>query len=393
MRSLAVLALVMVASYFVGCNALDEQTIQAPSKPMAEYKAQDVVKETLPIIQAFVDAQYNYALGKDSVPQWDQYLVNPDPNLKQRIDRAVYLRKGGAEMLSYSGHFKAVEHSKIFFEKDRWILDDVVLWYELPQGKPSNPIREQGGMNYQFSVQKNAQGEWKILSWRDDVDVLPGSAWDYKKTDIKVPKVERSSSVSARYSSWYNRYAAVNYALRHWNDPNPNWCEYSRNGGDCTNFVSQCLLTGGWRQKKNGGSYCSNQVWFHNGKGHCWNSSTKNYSCSWTQAKDIQNYLSAQSNVTKVDWNRPISYDVQVGDIVQLVNKRGVAYHTMIITRIDNGQYLVTYRSAGTNGNPGFEKSCDLRAENCIVWLIGRNNYWWGFEAQKKREVFLSLFP
>ena len=67
---------------------------------MARYKAQEVVKETLPLIDAFVEAQYRYALGKDSVPQWDQYLVNPEPNLKQRIDRAVYLRKGGPEMLS-----------------------------------------------------------------------------------------------------------------------------------------------------------------------------------------------------------------------------------------------------------------------------------------------------
>ena len=163
MRSLAVLALVMVASYFVGCSASDGENIQAPSKPMARYKAQEVVKETLPLIDAFVEAQYNYALGKDSVPQWDQYLVNPDPNLKQRIDRAVYLRKGGPEMLSYSGHFKAVEYSKIFFEKDRWVLDDVVLWSELLQGNPSNPSRSQGGMNYQFSLKKMFKGSGRSL--------------------------------------------------------------------------------------------------------------------------------------------------------------------------------------------------------------------------------------
>ena len=375
MRSLAVLALVMVASYFVGCSASAGQNIQVPSKPMAEYKAQDVVKETLPLIDAFVEAQYRYALGKDSIPQWDQYLVNPEPNLKQRIDRALYNRRGGAEMLSYSGYFKTTEYSKISFKKDRWVLDNVVLWYELPQRKPSNPIREQGGMSYWFSLKKNAQGEWKILSWRDDMNPIPdSSAWDYWGTDENAPQVERSSYASARYSFGYDRYAAVDYALRHWNNPSGQWCEYSRNGGDCTNFVSQCLLTGGWRQKTNGGSYCSNQVWFHNGKGHCWNSSTKNYSCSWTQAKDIQNYLSAQSNVTKVDWNRPISYNVQVGDIVQLVNKRGVAYHTMIITRIDKGQYHVTYRSAGTNGSPGFEVPCSIKSKDCQVWLIGGQN-------------------
>ena len=199
MRSLAVLALVMVASYFVGCSASDEQNIQAPSKAMAEYKAQEVVKETLPLIDAFVDAQYRYALGKDSIPQWNQYLINPEPNLKQRIDRAVYLRKGGAEMLSYSGHFKTTEYSKISFKKDRWVLDNVLLWFELPQGDPKDPIMTQGGMNYQFSVKKNAQGEWKILSWRDDANIFPySSAWDYPEIDGNAPTVERASLVSSR---------------------------------------------------------------------------------------------------------------------------------------------------------------------------------------------------
>ena len=218
MRSLAVLALVMVASYFVGCSASDEQNIQAPSKPMAEYKAQDVVKEALPLIDAFVEAQYRYALGKDSVPQWDQYLVNPEPNLKQRIDRAVYNRKGGAEILSYSGYFEATEYSKISFEKDRWVLDNVVLQYKLPQGKPNSPSIEQGGMSYWFSVQKNAQGEWKILSWRDDMNPIPDSSvWDYWGTDENAPKVERASSVSSRNPSWYERYIAIESPLWHWN--------------------------------------------------------------------------------------------------------------------------------------------------------------------------------
>lgn len=222
MRSLVVLTLVLVASYFVGCSASAEQNIQAPSKPMARYKVQEVVKETLPLIDAFVEAQYNYALGKDSIPQWDQYLVNPEPNLKQRIDRAVYLRKGGPEMLSYSGHFKITEYSKISFEKDRWVLDNVLLWFELPQGDPKDPIMTQGGMNYQFSVKKNAQGEWKILSWRDDVNILPySSAWDYQPLDEMqaslAPKVERTSSVSSRNPSWYDRYLVIESPLWHWN--------------------------------------------------------------------------------------------------------------------------------------------------------------------------------
>jgi len=220
-RSLVVLALVMVASYFVGCSASDEQNIQAPSKPMARYKAQEVVKETLPLIDAFVEAQYNYALGKDSVPQWDQYLVNPEPNLKQRIDRAVYLRKGRDKLLSYSGHFELAEYSKISFEKDRWVLDDVVLQYELPKGNPGQPNLQAGGMNYSFSIKKDPKGEWKILAWTDENNIAPGPAWDYQSLDEMqaslAPKVERASSVSSRNPSWYDRYLVIESPLWYWN--------------------------------------------------------------------------------------------------------------------------------------------------------------------------------
>ena len=60
----------------------------------------------------------------------------------------------------------------------------------------------------------------------------------------------------------YNRDKAVAYAKKHWNSPNHKCsskyndcspysyfggehCGYSSHGGDCANFVSQCLLAGG----------------------------------------------------------------------------------------------------------------------------------------------------
>lgn len=223
-RSLIVLVLVMVVSYFVGCSASDKQNLQASSKPIAKYTSQEVIKETLSLIDAFVEAQYNYALGKDSVPQWNQYLVNPDPNLKQRIDRAVYLRKGRDKLLSYSGHFELVEYSKIVFEKDRWVLDDVVLQYKLPKGNPDQPNLQAGGMNYSFSIKKDPKGEWKILAWTDDNNIAPGPAWDYQPLDEMqaslAPKVDRASSissVSSRNPSWYDRYLVIESPLWYWN--------------------------------------------------------------------------------------------------------------------------------------------------------------------------------
>ena len=44
----------------------------------------------------------------------------------------------------------------------------------------------------------------------------------------------------------YNAAAAVKYARNWWNKRNPNYHDYSNEGGDCANFVSQCLLAGGF---------------------------------------------------------------------------------------------------------------------------------------------------
>jgi hypothetical protein len=43
----------------------------------------------------------------------------------------------------------------------------------------------------------------------------------------------------------YDPQAAVNYAEVWWDDRNPNYYDYSSSGGDCANFVSQCLIAGG----------------------------------------------------------------------------------------------------------------------------------------------------
>ena len=48
------------------------------------------------------------------------------------------------------------------------------------------------------------------------------------------------------YSFSYNGQAAYNYAERWAHDRNPKYHDYSNEGGDCANFVSQCLLAGGF---------------------------------------------------------------------------------------------------------------------------------------------------
>lgn len=43
----------------------------------------------------------------------------------------------------------------------------------------------------------------------------------------------------------YNAQAAVNYARKYWSHYNSKYANYASKGGDCSNFVSQCLIAGG----------------------------------------------------------------------------------------------------------------------------------------------------
>ncbi|MGN1223735.1 MAG: amidase domain-containing protein [Ruminococcus sp.] len=46
-------------------------------------------------------------------------------------------------------------------------------------------------------------------------------------------------------ASGYDASAAVSYAKTYWSHYNPNYANYNDIGGDCANFVSQCLHAGG----------------------------------------------------------------------------------------------------------------------------------------------------
>ena len=47
------------------------------------------------------------------------------------------------------------------------------------------------------------------------------------------------------FSLSYNTGGAISYAKKYCNHYNHNYHDYSRSGGDCANFVSQCLIAGG----------------------------------------------------------------------------------------------------------------------------------------------------
>jgi len=107
-----------------------------------------------------------------------------------------------------------------------------------------------------------------------DEEVKPAldDATQFNQSDMEEPQ--------ERLSYQYNRLQAVQYAERWWNSYNP---AYKKFENDCTNFISQCLHTGGAPMR--GYPNRSSGWWLRN----------NNWSYSWSIAHSLRLYL-ANSN-------------------------------------------------------------------------------------------------
>ncbi len=119
----------------------------------------------------------------------------------------------------------------------------------------------------------------------------------------------------------YDRLAAVSYALKWALGRNPDFYDYNSIGGDCTNFVSQCVYAG--TQTMN---YTPEFGWYYiNGN---------EKSPSWTGVEFFYDFMINNEGIGPFGEARNINLLVP-GDIIQLGNREGDFYHSLILTRID----------------------------------------------------------
>lgn len=121
----------------------------------------------------------------------------------------------------------------------------------------------------------------------------------------------------------YNVDSAVSYAL-YWSDPSHNrnsaWGNYDGIGGDCTNFVSQCLNNGGIPFDTVGNpSY--NQRWF-------WTSSDR--TPTWTGVIPFWDYAINDTGVGLVA-NSTTRTGIYTGDVVQFYNSADGWHHSLFV--------------------------------------------------------------
>ena len=104
--------------------------------------------------------------------------------------------------------------------------------------------------------------------------------------------------------SKYNRQKIFEYAEKWAYSRNPAYYNFDYVGGDCTNFVSQCIYAGCGQM-----NYNKNNGWYYiNGN---------NKSPSWTGVEFLYNFLISNSGVGPKGENTTID-KLEIGDVIQL---------------------------------------------------------------------------
>lgn len=118
----------------------------------------------------------------------------------------------------------------------------------------------------------------------------------------------------------YNRCDAVKYALKWAFARNPRFYDFHDIGGDCTNFISQCLYAGCGVM-----NYSKTNGWYY--------IDTNDRSPSWTGVVFLRDFL--LSNKGAGVYGEPAEPDrLECGDVIQLKNSDGRLYHSLIISAI-----------------------------------------------------------
>ena len=135
----------------------------------------------------------------------------------------------------------------------------------------------------------------------------------------------------------YNRENAVAYARKYALVRNPIFFTFEGIGGNCTNFVSQCILAGGCVM-----NFTPIYGWYY--------LSVNRRSASWTGVDFFYDFMTTNEGVGPFGSEISLE-DAKIGDVIQLSNGQNY-YHTLIISEIMENDVLVCANSVDSLDRP-----------------------------------------
>ena len=150
----------------------------------------------------------------------------------------------------------------------------------------------------------------------------------------------------------YDYNLSVAYANTFYTNYNPNYPDWNEYGGDCANFISQCLRAGGKKYEGIPGKSDSSSFKYWFSKGNKTDTSMVSSTHRWANAFRLywQNNSSSYKRFKRLFLDAYIYGDI--GDVVSLIDdSTGLVYHTLLI--IDNIQdeqdFIIAAHDEDTN--------------------------------------------
>jgi len=123
----------------------------------------------------------------------------------------------------------------------------------------------------------------------------------------------------------YNRNQVLKYAMAWAFTRNPRYMDFTTLGGDCTNFVSQCLVAGGLPQ-----NYAKDTGWYYK--------SPTDRAAAFSGVEYLYNYLTKNKIATEA----PVE-SLEIGDIIQLSFDGEKFVHSLIVVEAGTNPKIATH--------------------------------------------------
>ncbi|HHX72624.1 MAG TPA: amidase domain-containing protein [Clostridiales bacterium] len=123
----------------------------------------------------------------------------------------------------------------------------------------------------------------------------------------------------------YRRQDAVAYALQWALSYNPAYYNFSNLGGDCTNFISQCVFAGAGVM-----NFTPNTGWYF--------LSLNNRAPAWTGVEEFYRFMTTNRGAGPFAEAVPL-YKVEPGDVFQLNFNRPRFGHSLLVCEIIGGSF------------------------------------------------------
>jgi hypothetical protein len=170
----------------------------------------------------------------------------------------------------------------------------------------------------------------------------------------------------------YLRDRAVLYARKYALVRNPLFFSFAGIGGNCTNFVSQCILAGSCVM-----NFTAIFGWYY--------LSTRRRSASWTGVEYFYNFMTQNTEGLGPFGVETTLENAEVGDVIQLKNPEGNFYHTIIISKIgEDGEIYIC-----ANSNDALDKPLSeyVYADLRVIHILGVR-----YDTRFQIDCFESLY-